>query len=116
MGYTLYATSGTHTFLKENGIPSIRVEKLHEHKHPNYADLLREHKIGFSVVLQERFTDTAKTIVEKGVSDGYLMRRMSVDLGLLLFTNAESAHLFVESIHKYKVSDLEILSWNEYKE
>lgn len=116
MGYTLYATSGTHAFLKENGIASIRVEKLHEHMHPNYADLLREHKIGFSIVLQERFTDTAKTIVEEGISDGYLMRRMSIDLGILLFTNAESARLFIESISKYTVSDLEILSWNEYKE
>jgi carbamoyl-phosphate synthase large subunit len=114
MGYTLYATHGTHDFLKENGIVSIRVEKLHEHMHPNYADLLRDHKIGFSVVLQERFTDTSKTVVEKGVSDGYLMRRMSIDLGLLLFTNAESARLFIESISKYTLSDLEILSWNEY--
>jgi carbamoyl-phosphate synthase large subunit len=114
MGYTLYATSGTHAYLKENGIVSLRVEKLHEHKHPNYADLLKDKKIGFSIVLQERFMDTSKTIVEKGASDGYLMRRMSIDLGILLFTNAESARLFVESISKYTLSDLEILSWNEY--
>lgn len=116
MGYTLYATGGTYAYLETNGIKSICVEKLHEQKHPNYLDLLREHKIGFSVVLQERFSDTVKTIVEKGASDGYLMRRMSVDLGLLLFTNAETARLFIESIHKYQLSDLEILSWNEYKE
>ncbi len=115
MKYTLYATFGTHAFLESNGIPSHRVEKLHESKHPNYADLLKEKTIGFSVVLPERFTDAVRSQVEKGLSDGYHMRRMSIDLGIPIFTNAESARLFVESMSRYSLKDLNIVAWSEYQ-
>ena len=115
MGYELFATAGTHQFLMDKGLRSTRVGKLYEGVHPNYADLLKDKKIGFSVVLPERFTDAATRVVEKGLSDGYQMRRLSIDVGIPIFTNAESATLFVESTHRYTVSDLEILPWSEYK-
>ena len=115
MGYVLHATEGTHEFLDEFGVPSKKVEKLHDGKHPNYRDLLREGRIGFSLVIPERFTDNTKREVVQGLSDGYLMRRMSIDLGIPIFTNAQTARLFVESIASYTIEDLEIRSWNEYK-
>ena len=114
MGYVLYATHGTHEFLSHEGIPCLLVEKLHEAKHPNYQDLVQQKKIGFAVVLPERFTETTKTEMTKGASDGYLMRRMSIDWGIPIFTNAESALFFVESLQKYRTSDLEIKPWGEY--
>lgn len=116
MGYQMFSTAGTHDFFTQKGLSSVRVGKLYEGIHPNYADLLRENKIGFSVVLPERFTDAATSVVEKGLSDGYQMRRMSIDLGLPIFTNAESARLFVESMNAYSVSSMEILSWEEYNQ
>ena len=115
MGYVLHATEGTHEFLDEFGVPSKKVEKLHDGKHPNYRDFLREGRIGFSLVIPERFTDNTKREVVQGLSDGYLMRRMSIDLGIPIFTNAQTARLFVESIASYTIEDLEIRSWNEYK-
>lgn len=115
MGYTIYATGGTHEYLQKNEVEAIRIGKMYEGVHPNYADLLKEHKIGFSVVLPERFTDASSTRVQKGLTDGYQLRRMSVDLGMPIFTNAESASLFVQSLQAYKNSDLEIRSWSEYK-
>src|SRR5204863_7859777 len=99
MGYELFATQGTHQFLTSKGLKATRVGKLYEGIHPNYADLLKDKKVGFSVVLPERFTDTTASVVEKGLSDGYQMRRLSIDLGIPIFTNASSAQLFVESMH-----------------
>ncbi|HUD19622.1 MAG TPA: carbamoyl-phosphate synthase (glutamine-hydrolyzing) large subunit [Patescibacteria group bacterium] len=114
MGYTLYATAGTNDFLRGEGVSSVKVHKLHEGLHPHYADLLKARKIGFSVVLPERFTDASRSRVTRGFTDGYLMRRMSIDLAIPIFTNAESARLFIESMHRYTLSDLKVLAWNEY--
>ncbi|MBI5449015.1 carbamoyl-phosphate synthase (glutamine-hydrolyzing) large subunit [Candidatus Gottesmanbacteria bacterium] len=114
MGFTLHATLGTYNYLKSLGISCRLVEKLHEGKHPNYRDLVVDHKIGFAVVLPERFTETTKTEMSKGLSDGYLMRRMSIDWSIPIFTNAESALFFIESLQKYPMEDLEIKSLEEY--
>lgn len=114
LGFTLFATRGTYEFLKEHDIPSRLVGKLHEGIHPNFVDLLKEKRVGFSVVLPERFTDNTKTEVAMGISDGYIMRRMSIDMGIPIFTNAQSAYLFVESMERYPLLDLEIKHWGEY--
>ncbi|MBI5619638.1 carbamoyl-phosphate synthase (glutamine-hydrolyzing) large subunit [Candidatus Gottesmanbacteria bacterium] len=115
LGFTLFATRGTYEFLNEHNIPSRLVGKLHEGIHPNFVDLLKDKTVGFSVVLPERFTDNTRTEVTKGISDGYIMRRMSIDMGIPIFTNAQSAYLFVESMERYQISDLEIKHWSEYK-
>lgn len=115
MQYTVYATQGTHQFLKEHAIVSQHVGKLHEHIHPNYTDLLKKGQLGFAVVLPERFTDTTKSRVVRGQSDGYFLRRASIDMGIPIFTNAESATLFIRSIQRYGIGDLHVLAWDEYE-
>ncbi len=115
LGFTIYATSGTHDFLKENGVSSLRVGKLYAGEHPNYMDLLKDHKISFSVVLPERFVDTSSPLVEKGMSDGYTMRRLSIDLSIPIFTNGETAGLYIESLKKYSFETLNIKPWSYYR-
>ncbi len=108
MDFRLYATLGTHTFLKEHAIPSTQVGKMYENVHPNYTDLLKHHDIGFSIVLPERFTDASGNRVQKGLSDGYQMRRLSIDLGIPIFTNAETAILFVESLKRCTINGVSL--------
>ena len=108
MGFVLYATSGTHRFLQKQGVASRQIGKIYEDVHPNYSDLLKNRTIGFSVVLPERFTDASAVRVEKGLTDGYMMRRMSIDLGIPIFTNAESASMFVESMQKYRIEQVSL--------
>jgi carbamoyl-phosphate synthase large subunit len=108
MKFVLFATSGTHAFLESCNIASRQVGKMYEDIHPNYMDLLKHHDIGFSIVLPERFTDAATTRVKKGLTDGYTMRRLSIDLGIPIFTNAESAALFVESINRYTIDEVSL--------
>ncbi|MDH5717264.1 MAG: carbamoyl-phosphate synthase large subunit [Spirochaetia bacterium] len=43
-GYVIYATEGTHNFLKNNNIKSIRVSKVYESR-PNIVDLIKSGKI-----------------------------------------------------------------------
>lgn len=115
LGFTIYATAGTHEFLATNGVPSKRVGKLYAGEHPNYMDLLKDHKISFSVVIPERFTDAATSRVESGMSDGYTMRRLSIDLSIPIFTNGETASLYIESLRNYSFDTLQIAPWSEYK-
>lgn len=114
LGFTIYATAGTHDYLSSEGIASVRVGKLYAGEHPNYMDLLHDHKLSFSVVIPERFTDTKKTTVEHGMSDGYTMRRLSIDLSIPIFTNGETAELFIESMAHYPFDTLRILPWSSY--
>ena len=46
--------------------------------------------------------------------DGYIMRRKAIDYNIPLINNLKIAVLFVNSIYKYKIEDLEIKSMDEY--
>ncbi|MDR2577346.1 MAG: carbamoyl-phosphate synthase large subunit [Chitinispirillales bacterium] len=45
LGFGIFATEGTHEFLKENGVESKQVYKLHEKSHPNILDLIANKEI-----------------------------------------------------------------------
>ncbi|MGI6120364.1 MAG: carbamoyl-phosphate synthase large subunit [Desulfosporosinus sp.] len=48
LGFTIKATEGTHKFLKENGIPSEKIKKLHEGR-PNIVDGITNHEINLVI-------------------------------------------------------------------
>ncbi len=114
-GFTLYATSGTHLFLKENGILSRRVGKICEGVRPNIADLLRDKEIDFLIVIPEKQTDHRTVATYKQtITDGYQIRRLAIDTGLPIFTTVSSAKFFADAIIWYEPKDLEILPWAAY--
>ena len=67
---------------------------------------------------QERKVDLVinipKSHEEKELTNDYLIRRKAVDFNIPLLTNAQITRLFIESISKKKMEDLEIKSWDEY--
>jgi carbamoyl-phosphate synthase large subunit len=113
-GYTLYASSGTTLFLKENNIPVTLVGKIYEGIHPNITDLMKDNLIDFAVVIPEKSSDVNFNRFQKGLSDGYRIRRMAVDLGIAVYTNIETALQFTESICTYNPDLIYIKSWQEY--
>jgi len=48
------------------------------------------------------------------LTNDYIIRRKAVDFNIPLLTNAQIAKLFVESIYKKKIEELEVKSWGEY--
>lgn len=113
-GYMIYSTAGTNLFLRENTIASTRVGKMYEGMHPNVFDLINKKQIDFAVVISEHYTDRGAVEFRKSVSDGYLIRRKAIDMGIPVFTNVSSATLFVEAIRRYALEDIQIKSWNDY--
>ena len=106
-GYKLYATGGTYKYLAENNVPSIRVYWPSENETPQALDMLHNKQIDLVV-------NIPKNLSSKELSNGYKIRRASIDLNIPLITNARLASAFVEAISKYSMDDIEIKSWDEY--
>ncbi|MCL4339192.1 carbamoyl-phosphate synthase (glutamine-hydrolyzing) large subunit [Patescibacteria group bacterium] len=113
MGFKLYATQNTSSFLKENGIPAKFVYKVHEKGFPNVVDIINSRKVGMVINLSDR-SDLAIKHQIKEETDGFLIRRAAVDVNIPLFTKATIANIFVEALFRYNLDKLQIKSWDEY--
>ena len=108
-GYTLYATGGTHRFLKENGISNTQVYWPSEaDKQPQALDMLHEKKIDMVV-------NIPRDLSAGELDNGYKIRRAAIDLTLPLITNARLASAFIEAFCTLSLDDIQIKSWQEYK-
>ena len=106
-GYTICATEGTHHFLSENGIPSIRVYMPSESGKPQALDMLHSKEIDFVV-------NIPKNLTPKELSNGYKIRRAAVDLNIPLITNVRLASAFIQAFCELSLDDIRIKSWDEY--
>lgn len=108
-GYELYATGGTSKYLDENGVRNTRVYwPSEEGKEPQALTLLHEKKIDMVV-------NIPKDLTPRELTDGYKIRRASVDLNVPLVTNSRLASAFINAFCTLKLSDIDIKSWAEYK-
>ncbi|MFH0773380.1 MAG: carbamoyl-phosphate synthase (glutamine-hydrolyzing) large subunit [bacterium] len=112
MGFTLYATHNTHLFLKSKGVQTKLVSKVYEGKRPNVVDVIKDHKVSLVINLSEDYHNSS--LYRKEGTDGYLIRRATVDNNIPLITDLNVARFFVKAIDKYELKDLQIKSWKEY--
>ncbi|WP_329903426.1 carbamoyl-phosphate synthase (glutamine-hydrolyzing) large subunit [Porphyromonas pogonae] len=108
-GYNLFATQGTHDMLKENGVESTLVYwPDDEGKTPQALDLLRNKEIDMVVNINKNLTPGELT-------NGYKLRRASIDLNIPLITNPRLASAFIIAFCNLSMDDIKIKSWREYK-
>lgn len=108
-GYELYATGGTSKYLDDNGVCNVRVYwPSEEGKEPQALTLLHEKKIDMVV-------NIPKDLTPRELTDGYKIRRASIDLNVPLVTNSRLASAFINAFCTLKLSDIDIKSWAEYK-
>ncbi len=112
LGFTLYATKNTHLFLKSKGVKTKLVSKVYEGKKPNVIDIIKDHKVSLVINLSEDYHNGS--LYKKEGTDGYLIRRATIDNNIPLITDLNAARFFVNAINKYDLKDLKIKSWNEY--
>ena len=106
-GFQLYATHGTHDFLRLNGIDSIDLAWPDEDAKPNVLDYLKSKQIDLVV-------NIPKDLSSHELSNDYSIRRGAVDYNIPLITNARLASAFIYSICKMELEDISIKSWDEY--
>lgn len=107
-GYKLYATGGTSRYLTENGIENTTVYWPSElDKQPQALTLLHDHKVDMVV-------NIPKNLTEGELSNGYLIRRASIDLNVPLITNSRLASAFIQAFCTVSLDNIGIKSWREY--
>ena len=109
-GFKLFATGGTQQFLADNGVDSTRLYWPDEtDKHPNTLEFIKDKKIDLVINIPKDHTT-------REISNGYTIRRSSIDYSIPLITNARVASAFIYAFCKYGLEDLTIKSWDEYKD
>ncbi|QIA10040.1 carbamoyl-phosphate synthase (glutamine-hydrolyzing) large subunit [Draconibacterium halophilum] len=109
-GYNIFATEGTHKFFRENGVENTLVHwPDEEDQSPNSIEMIKNKKIDLVVNIPKNHTN-------RELKNGYQIRRSSIDYNIPLITNARVASAFLSGICKYKLEDIKVMSWDEYKE
>ncbi len=107
-GYNLFATHGTHEFLKLNGIESMDLAWPDEDKKPNVLDYIASKQIHLVI-------NIPKDLSSHELSNDYTIRRSAVDYNIPLITNARLASAFIYAFCKMGMEDVKVKSWDEYR-
>ncbi|MDP9249525.1 MAG: carbamoyl-phosphate synthase (glutamine-hydrolyzing) large subunit [bacterium] len=115
LGYTIFATDSTAEFLEKQKIQCRLARKAYQSA-PNVLHIIESKKVSFVVNLSknEVADPDAKGEIGRMVTDGFRIRRATVDNQIPLFTDLHLARAFIKALARYKVEDLEIKSYKEY--
>jgi len=107
-GYSLYATGGTSRYLSDNGIANTLVYwPSEEGQQPQALDMLHKHQIDMVV-------NIPKDLTTHELTNGYKIRRASIDLNVPLITNSRLASAFIHAFCTVSLDEIGIKSWGEY--
>ena len=107
--YEIYATAGTQKFLAENNIDNVKVVSWpDESGKENVMDMIANHRFDLVINIPKNHT-------KRELTNGYKIRRASIDHNIPLITNARLASAFIEAFCNLKMEDIQIKSWQEYK-
>jgi len=116
LGFNLYATPGTASFLNSNGLPVPRVLKPRfetdssDSTPPSVINLLSKRHIDLVIA----FPRNSGSYHTPELLRDYKIRRCAVDFNIPIITNLQVAQLFVESLSK--VSHFDSRSYQDWRE
>ncbi len=106
-GFEIFATEGTAEFFKENDVKCKILHKISTKQKPNLLDGMMARDFDLIVNIPKHYTRAS-------VTDGYLIRRKSVDLNIPLITNVQVAGIVAEALSRYKIDDLQVKDVDGY--
>lgn len=107
LGLPLYATEKTCNFLREHGIKTTMLYKLHEQKSPSILTAFRNHEVDLAI-------NVVDSQILQEEDDGYAVRRYAIDHHIPLFTKLKQARLFTRALVDKDLESIPIKSWSEY--
>lgn len=109
MGFNIFATPGTAEFFAENGLTSTSLQKISEQKKGkiNVLDAIAGNEVDLIINIPRNYSSA-------DVTDGYLIRRKSLDANIPLITNVQVAKIMAEALEQYGVDDLKIKDVESY--
>jgi carbamoyl-phosphate synthase large subunit len=106
LGLKIYATRGTASYLRERGIEVETVYRISEGMQPDAIGLMRKGSIQLIV--------NTPTETSGSRRDGFMMRRLAVDLNIPFITTIEGARAAAEAIARAKEGGFSVKSITEY--
>ena len=100
IGYRIFATSGTASFLKQNHLPITLVDKIHQHSETNILNEFKNGKI--DLVINTMGHDLAKT------SDGFIIRQAAIQQNIPLITSLDTARALLTALENRSFSTISI--------
>ena len=106
LGLRIYATRGTAQFLREQGVEATTVYRISENLSPDALGLMRRGEI--------RLVINTPTSSSGARRDGYMMRRLAVDLNIPFITTVQAAKAAVDAIAETRQGGLGVRSLQSY--
>ncbi len=106
LGIRIYATRGTAQFLREHGVEATTVYRISENQSPDALGLMRRGEI--------RLVINTPTSSSGARRDGYMMRRLAVDLNIPFITTIQAADAAAQAIADVRQGDLDIRPLQSY--
>lgn len=110
MGFGIYATKGTATVFKDKGVETTVVHRISEHGSPDALSLMRKGDVQLVI--------NTPTEASGARRDGYMMRRLAVELEIPFFTTiqgARAAVMAMEHAVKKEMTVNDLSFFHQYK-
>ena len=106
LGLRLYATRGTAQFLRERGVDVTTVYRISENQSPDALGLMRRGEIQLVINTPTNSSGARR--------DGYMMRRLAVDLNIPFIPTIRAAVAAVQAIEETQKGELGVRSLQSY--
>lgn len=107
-GWNIFATSGTHDFLTQNGVAASFLYKGSQVREPNALSAISNQEIDLIVNIPNGSQPLTAS------SDGFHIRRLAINHHIPLITDFQLAELFLSCLTAQPTSPIEPVSWQEY--
>ncbi|HYT00300.1 MAG TPA: carbamoyl-phosphate synthase large subunit [Thermoplasmata archaeon] len=101
LGLRIYATRGTAQFLREHDVDATTVYRISENQSPDALGLMRRGDIRLVINTPTNSTGARR--------DGYMMRRLAVDLNIPFIATVQAAVAAAQAIEASKSGELEVV-------
>ncbi|MEM0449130.1 MAG: carbamoyl-phosphate synthase large subunit [Methanomassiliicoccales archaeon] len=106
LGFKIYATKGTSTFLRNHGVETTTVYTIREKQQPDALGLMRRGEINLVIN-----TPTSNSGSRR---DGYMMRRLAVELEIPYVTTVQGAKATVMAIARARQGKISVMDLAEF--
>jgi carbamoyl-phosphate synthase large subunit len=104
LGFKIIATSGTATFLTENGVEVERVNKVHEGR-PHVVDVMKNGEVALLINTTEG---------TRAIADSFTLRRTALVMRIPYYTTVAGARAAVKAIEAARTGTLEVAPLQSY--
>ncbi|KAG8467202.1 hypothetical protein KFE25_000518 [Diacronema lutheri] len=109
-GLVVYASKGTHEFLQTRGVQTILLHKPSSSDQPNFTTYINDGAIDLVINIRDSNADSGS------ISDGYAIRRSTVDHSIGLLTDLKLANLVIAAFARECKDDggkVKVKAWDE---